>query len=81
MAKIYAFGRPDHYYTVEFHRASGWDRELRLRREAIGGLPPAGSLVFTCNGRGRALFGVRDHDATIVCDEPGGAPALSLIPL
>jgi small ligand-binding sensory domain FIST len=55
------------------------DRDLRealvLRREALGGMPPAGSLVFTCNGRGRALFGVPDHDALAVGRELGGAPS------
>ena len=28
-------------------------RRSALRREALGGAPPAGALVFTCNGRGR----------------------------
>ena len=38
------------------------DRDLRealgLRREALGGGTPAGALVFTCNGRGEAMFGI-----------------------
>ena len=38
--------------------ADSADRDLResldLRREALGGAPPAGALVFTCNGRGRS---------------------------
>ena len=46
--------------------AGSADRELRaglgLRREALGGTA-AGALVFTCNGRGRAMFDVSDHDA------------------
>jgi small ligand-binding sensory domain FIST len=50
-------------------------RELQLRAMAIGGQPPAGSLVFSCNGRGQAMFGACDHDATMVHDELGGAPA------
>ena len=41
-------------------------RELRLRAQAIGGRPPAGALVFSCNGRGQAMFGACDHDATMV---------------
>ncbi len=32
----------------------------------------AGALVFTCNGRGRQLFGTPDHDATVVADAIGG---------
>jgi small ligand-binding sensory domain FIST len=50
-------------------------RELRLRARAIGGRPPAGALMFSCNGRGRSMFGACDHDATMVHDVLGGAPA------
>ncbi|HEU4979486.1 MAG TPA: FIST N-terminal domain-containing protein [Solirubrobacteraceae bacterium] len=59
--------------------AASADRDLRdalgLRREAIGGGAPAGALVFTCNGRGRGMFGVADHDAAALEDELAGAPA------
>ncbi len=55
------------------------DRDLRealgLRLAALGGTPPAGALVFTCNGRGQAMFGVEGHDADAVTDELAGAPA------
>jgi small ligand-binding sensory domain FIST len=50
-------------------------RELRLRAEALGDRPPAGALVFSCNGRGQSMFGACDHDATMLEDELGGAPA------
>ena len=50
-------------------------RELRVRAQAIGDQPAAGALVFSCNGRGREMFGACDHDATIVDEELGGAPA------
>jgi small ligand-binding sensory domain FIST len=50
-------------------------RELRLRATAIGGQRPAGALVFSCNGRGRGMFGARDHDAALVQRELGGVPA------
>ncbi len=50
-------------------------RELRLRAAAIGGRPPAGALMFACNGRGRSMFGATDHDAGLVREELGGAPA------
>ncbi len=33
-----------------------------------------GALLFTCNGRGRNLFGTPDHDAGIVSDSLDGAP-------
>jgi len=55
------------------------DRDLRaalgLRREALGGGTPAGALVFTCNGRGEAMFGTPDHDAITLDEELAGAPA------
>ena len=55
------------------------DRDLRqaltLRREALGGGMPAGALVFTCNGRGEAMFGTPDHDALTLEEELAGAPA------
>lgn len=48
---------------------------LELRRTALGGRAPAGALVFTCNGRGRGMFGVADHDAAAIGDELADAPA------
>jgi small ligand-binding sensory domain FIST len=59
--------------------AASADRDLhdalQLRRVALGGQRPAGALVFTCNGRGRGMFGAGDHDASVLADELGGAPA------
>src|SRR4051812_1626957 len=46
------------------------DRELRELRH-----PPAGALLFTCNGRGSGMFGVADHDASAVDYAFAGAPA------
>ena len=50
-----------------------------LRAPAIGGGPPAGALVFSCNGRGQSMFGACDHDATMLEDELGGAPVGRLL--
>jgi small ligand-binding sensory domain FIST len=50
-------------------------RALRLRVEAMAGTTPAGALVFSCNGRGRAMFGACDHDVKAVEHELQGAPA------
>jgi small ligand-binding sensory domain FIST len=50
-------------------------RALRLHVEAMGHKPPAGAIVFSCNGRGSSMFGVPDHDAAAVHHELGGAPA------
>jgi small ligand-binding sensory domain FIST len=58
--------------------ADSADRDLReslgLRRTALGGVAPAGALVFTCNGRGRSMFGTSDHDAETIGDELGDVP-------
>ena len=46
------------------------DRQLRDLRH-----PPAGALLFTCNGRGAGMFGVEDHDASALDYAFAGAPA------
>jgi small ligand-binding sensory domain FIST len=49
-------------------------------REVLGQLtgelagPPAGALIFTCNGRGSHMFEVPDHDAAALDQALGGAP-------
>lgn len=50
-------------------------RQLRLRMDALAGSAPAGSIVFSCNGRGTGMFGVPDHDAVAVSEELRGTPA------
>jgi small ligand-binding sensory domain FIST len=49
-------------------------RSLGVRVEAMAGRPAAGALVFSCNGRGRGMFGVPDHDAAALDRELNGAP-------
>jgi small ligand-binding sensory domain FIST len=49
-------------------------RALRLRAQALSSGDVAGALVFSCNGRGRAMFGTEDHDAAMIERELGGAP-------
>ena len=51
--------------TVQFHvrDAAAADEDLR---ELLTGKEAAAALLFTCNGRGAALFGVPDHDAGLV---------------
>jgi small ligand-binding sensory domain FIST len=49
-------------------------RALRQRASAAAGGRPAGALVFSCNGRGQAMFGACDHDARAVQRELNGAP-------
>ncbi len=70
---------PGQVVRLHARDAESADRDLHdalaLRREAMGGQPPAGALVFTCNGRGRGMFGTRDHDAGAIGTEFAGAPA------
>ncbi|MBA3748735.1 MAG: FIST C-terminal domain-containing protein, partial [Solirubrobacterales bacterium] len=63
---------------VHARDAASADRDLHdalgLRRQALGDDAPAGALMFTCNGRGRGMFGVRDHDAAALTAELGTIP-------
>jgi small ligand-binding sensory domain FIST len=63
---------------VHARDAASADRDLHealgLRRQALGSDTPAGALMFTCNGRGRGMFGVADHDATALTEELGAIP-------
>jgi len=57
--------------------ALGADKDLRLavgRATAHLPGPPVGALLFTCNGRGRRMFGVADHDASTIEELLGGIP-------
>ncbi len=66
--------------TLRLHvrDAASADADLRealsLQSGALGGREAAGALIFTCNGRGRGMFGVSDHDAEAV-DDALDAPA------
>jgi small ligand-binding sensory domain FIST len=53
--------------TLQFQvrDASSADEDLHA---ILSGHAARGALVFTCNGRGRRLFGTPDHDATVVGD-------------
>lgn len=60
--------------TVQFHL-----RDPTAAHEELDGLLEQGAdaeaaLLFTCNGRGRALFGVDDHDAGLLRDRVGAVP-------
>jgi len=60
--------------TVQFHvrDAAAADEDLRA---LLDGADASGALVFTCNGRGRHLFGTPDHDAGVVAELLGPIPA------
>ncbi len=63
---------------VHARDAASADRDLHdalgLRREALGTDAPAGALMFTCNGRGRGMFDVANHDAAALQAELGAIP-------
>ena len=47
--------------------------ELEHQRAALDA-PPAGALLFTCNGRGAGMFGTPDHDARAVSEALADTP-------
>jgi small ligand-binding sensory domain FIST len=63
--------------TVRMHVRDGASADEDLRealgavRSTLGDAPPAGALLFTCNGRGSHMFQVPDHDANAVEDALG----------
>lgn len=69
---------PGQVVRVHARDAGSADRDLHealgLRREALGSDPAAGALMFTCNGRGRGMFGAPDHDAKTLAHELGSIP-------
>src|SRR5205823_2776203 len=71
--------KPGQVVRLHARDARSADEDLiRLLRRNVaqpGGGAPAGALVFSCNGRGSAMFGVPDHDAAVVQRELHGAPA------
>jgi small ligand-binding sensory domain FIST len=56
---------------LQVRDASTADEDLRA---LLVGRAAAGVLVFTCTGRGTHLFGVPDHDASVITDSLGGIP-------
>jgi small ligand-binding sensory domain FIST len=65
--------------TVQFHvrDAGSADEDLKTMLATVA-QPPAGALLFTCNGRGTYLFGVPDHDARAVQASFGRLPLAGL---
>jgi len=70
--------RPGQVVRLHARDAASADRDLRnalgVRMRALGGRTPAGALLFSCNSRGRGMFGTADHDAEVLDDGLGGAP-------
>jgi small ligand-binding sensory domain FIST len=65
--------------VLRLHVRDGRSADADLRRvldRELSALaaPPAGALVFTCNGRGRGMFGESDHDVLAADAALAGAP-------
>ena len=69
---------PGQVVRLHARDAGSADADLRqaldMQAHALGGGRPAGALAFTCNGRGRGMFGIPDHDAGVLAEAFGGAP-------
>ena len=53
--------------TLRFHVRDGASASADLRR-VLGGVDAGAALLFACNGRGRHMFDVPNHDAGVVAD-------------
>ncbi len=66
--------------TIKFHvrdAVSATQELIDLMNTQIKRHPkekPQGALIFSCNGRGKNLFGVADHDLNIIKDHIGEIP-------
>jgi small ligand-binding sensory domain FIST len=64
--------RPGQTVRIQIRDGASADEDLRAtlaaQTEALGRKPPAGVLLFTCNGRGSHMFQVPDHDAAAIQD-------------
>ena len=63
--------------TLQFHLRDADSADDDLRAMLTGRVAES-ALVFTCNGRGRALFDTADHDALVVDDYLGPLPAAGM---
>lgn len=62
--------------TLRFHIRDGSTADTDLSEAlatTLGGVDAAGALLFSCNGRGAAMFGRPDHDAGVVGEALAGA--------
>ena len=60
--------------TLQFQIRDARAADARPARRARGPDARRRALLFTCTGRGQRLFGVADHDATVVRDAFGAIP-------
>jgi len=63
--------------TVQFHVRDAASATADLTG-MLSDRRPGSGLLFTCNGRGERLFGVPDHDASLVQDTIGHVPVAGM---
>ncbi len=64
--------------TIQFHvrdAETAHEDLTELLARAAGPVPPAGAIIFTCNGRGTRLFDEPSHDARCLQECLGPVPA------
>ena len=59
-------GQVIQFYVRDAQAASADMHHVLAEKITAMGRPPAGGLLFSCNGRGRRLFGVPHHDINMV---------------
>jgi len=66
--------------TIQFHvrDAATADEDLRALLAPHADPPPAGALLFSCNGRGTRLFPNPDHDISVTREILGPVPVAGL---
>lgn len=63
--------------TVQLHVRDAVTADEDLRH-LLAGRHADGALLFTCSGRGTHMFGIPDHDATLVDDALGRSPVAGM---
>lgn len=72
-----AFPRTGQTLQYQLRDAASADEELKTLLDPIAARreKPVASLLFCCNGRGKNLFGIPDHDAGAVAEKFGPLPS------
>ena len=74
---------PGQVVRLHARDADSADADLRealsICMTALGGRPPAGALLFACNGRGRGMFGRDGHDVESVERGAGRRPGRGVL--
>ncbi len=74
---VAAFPRVGQTVQYQLRDADAADEDITHLAQAIrsDGVKPFASLLFSCGGRGRGLFGKPDHDATVLAEHFGTHPS------